>query len=324
MALVLTGKPLLLGIGIMKLRCWVCCLVSGAMALLLMAMMAGPASAADKIDVLIVDGQNNHDFERTTPYLKQILEETGRFRTFVVTTPPQGATDPGAWKGFRPQFADYDVVLSNYNGETWPEHARTAFEEFVQNGGGVMNVHAANNPFGDWPVWNDMIGLAWRDKGFGDRITFDAAGKLVRTLKGEGPDSSHGAQHPYTLITRDREHPITKGMPAEWMHPTDELYHGQRGPAKNMHILATAYSSKESGGTGENEPMVWWIPAGKGRVVTTLLGHVGRDQDPSTWAMRCAGFHAIVTRGTEWAATGEVTIPLPKEMPTAEKVSLLP
>ena len=99
----------------MKLRCWVCCLVSGAMALMLLAMMAGPSSAADKaekIDVLIVDGQNNHDFERTTPYLKKILEETGRFRTFVVTTPPSGATDAGAWKGFRPQFSDYDVVLS--------------------------------------------------------------------------------------------------------------------------------------------------------------------------------------------------------------------
>jgi hypothetical protein len=40
--------------------------------------------------------------------------------------------------------------------------------------------------------------------------------------------------------------------------------------------------------------------------------------------MRCAGFQAIVTRGTEWAATGEVTIELPKDLPTAEKVSLLP
>ncbi len=310
----------------MKLRCWVCCLVSGAVALMLLAMMAGSSSAADKadkIDVLIVDGQNNHDFVRTTPYMKKVLEETGRFRVFVATTPPKGA-DPNAWKGFRPQFADYDVVLSNYNGETWPEHARTGFEEFVKNGGGVMNVHAANNPFGDWPVWNEMIGLAWRGNDGGDRITLDADGKEVRTPKGEGPGAGHGSQHPYTVITRDREHPITKGMPAEWAHPQDELYHGQRGPAMNMHILATAFSAKESGGTGEHEPMVWWIPSGKGRVVTTLLGHVGGGQDPATWPMRCAGFQAILTRGTEWAATGEVTIPLPKELPTADKVSLLP
>ena len=308
----------------MKLRCWVCCLISGAVALLLLAMMAGTSSAADKIDVLIIDGQNNHDFERTTPYLKQILEQTGRFRTYVATTPPQGNTDPNAWKGFRPQFADYDVVLSNYNGATWPEHVRTAFEEFVKNGGGVMNVHAANNPFPDWPAWNDMIGLAWRNKDGGDRVAYDGSGRRIRTPKGEGPDSGHGAQHPYTVIVRDREHPITKGMPVEWLHPKDELYHAQRGPALNMNILATAFSSKESGGTGFDEPMVWWIPSGKGRIVTSLLGHVGRDQDPSTWAMRGAGFQAIVTRGTDWAATGKVTIPLPTAMPTYDKVSLLP
>jgi hypothetical protein len=307
----------------MKLRCWVCCLVSGAIAMLLLAMNNGVSEAADKIDVLIVDGQNNHDFVRTTPYLKKVLESTGRFRAFVVTTPPRGA-EAGAWKGFRPQFSDYHVVLSNYNGETWPEHARTAYEEFVLNGGGVMNVHAANNPFPDWPAWNDMVGLGWRDNKFGDRITVDADGKQVRTAKGEGPGAGHGKQHPFTVITRDREHPIMKGLPQEWMHPQDELYHGQRGPGNNMNILATAFSSKESGGTGDHEPMVWWIPAGKGRVVTTVLGHVGGNQDQESWPMRCAGFQAIVTRGTEWAATGEVTIELPKELPTAEKVSLLP
>ena len=126
------------------------------------------ASAADRIKVLIVDGQNNHDFERTTPYLKQMLERTERFSVYVVTTPPQGGTKE-QWNGFRPQFADYDVVLSNYNGETWPEQQRQAFERFVADGGGVVNVHAANNPFPDWPAFNEMIGLAWRPAGRAER-----------------------------------------------------------------------------------------------------------------------------------------------------------
>jgi type 1 glutamine amidotransferase len=280
------------------------------------------AQAEDKIRVLIVDGQNNHDFERTTPYLRHILEQTGRFSVAVATTPNSGRNDAAAWKGFRPQFNDYDVVLSNYNGETWPEHARLAFEEFVKNGGGVVNVHAANNPFPDWPAFNEMIGLAWRPANFGERLTVDDKGAPIRTAAGEGPGAGHGKQHAYTVVTRDIAHPVMQGFPAEWMHPQDELYHGQRGPAANMQLLATSFSSKESGGTGAHEPMVWWIPYGKGKVFTTLLGHVGRDQKPETWPMRCQGFQAMVIRGCEWVATGKVTIPLPKDMPTAENVSL--
>jgi type 1 glutamine amidotransferase len=70
--------------------------------------------------------------------------------------------------------------------------------------------------------------------------------------------------------------------------------------------------------------MVWWIPYGKGRVFTTVLGHVGRGQSPESWPMRCRAFQGIVSRACEWAATGEVTLPLPDELPTAEKVSLAP
>ncbi len=95
-----------------------------------------PAQAAEPIRVLIVDGQNNHDWQRTTPYLKSILEKTGRFEVFVSTAP---AKSPRTLEGFRPQFSDYDVVLSNYNGETWPEHARKAFEDFVSAGGGAAS-----------------------------------------------------------------------------------------------------------------------------------------------------------------------------------------
>jgi type 1 glutamine amidotransferase len=103
-------------------------------------------------------------------------------------------------------------------------------------------------------------------------------------------------------------------MPKEWMHASDELYHGMRGPAENVHLLATAYSDKAKGGTGEHEPMIWTVSYGKGRVFHTPMGH-------DVEAMRCVGFIATLQRGTEWAATGKVTLPLPKEFPTADKTS---
>ena len=73
--------------------------------------------------------------------------------------------------------------------------------------------------------------------------------------------------------------------------------------------------------TGANEPLIWWIPYGKGKVFTCLLGHVGRN-GPDLTAMRCMGFVTAVTRGAEWVATGEVTLPFPDNFPTESKTSL--
>jgi hypothetical protein len=43
------------------------------------------------------------------------------------------------------------------------------------------------------------------------------------------------------------------------------------------------------------------------------MGHVGGND---TRSIRCKGFLAVMSRGSEWAATGKVTIPLPQEFPT--------
>jgi len=268
------------------------------------------AHAAENIKVLIVDGQNNHNWADTTPYLKKILEETDRFTVEVATTPPAGKKEEMA--KFHPDFAKYDVVLSNYNGEEWPAATRKALEEFVAGGKGLVIVHAANNSFPGWREYNQMIGMGWRDNKFGPRLITDDDGKLVRVDKGQGPGAGHGPQHPFTIVIRKSDHPVTQGMPSEWPHAKDELYHGMRGPAENVTLLATAFSAKEKGGTGEHEPMIWTVTYGKGRIFHTPMGHVmGKDMT----AMECPGFIATVQRGTEWAATEKVTIPLPSNFP---------
>ncbi len=268
-------------------------------------------SAVPKLKALIIDGQNNHDWQATTPILRKHLEATGLFTVDVATSPAKGQD----LSGFQPKFADYDVVVSNYNGEPWSAATKQAFVDYVSGGGGVVIVHAANNAFPEWPQYNEMIGLGWRGPEFGPRLTLDDAGKPVRTPQGEGPGAGHGPQHAYEVIVRDGEHPITKDLPSAWLHATDELYHGQRGPAANMRVLATALSASNQGGTGAHEPMLWVIPFGKGRVFTTVLGH-------SPDAMQCVGFITTLDRGAEWAATGEVTqTAVPADFPTADKTS---
>ena len=288
--------------------------IAGLALLGLLLVAASNVLAADKLKTLIVDGQNNHNWPATTPLLKQALEESGLF-TVDVATSPAGGKD---LSGFAPKFSDYQVVVSNYNGDLWSEATRQALVDYVRGGGGLVVVHAANNSFPQWPEYNDMIGLGWRDANFGDRITYDDAGKPVRTAKGEGPGAGHGSQHPFVVKIRDAEHPVTKGMPAEWLHVADELYHGQRGPAQNMRILATAFATKESGGTGAHEPMIWDIPYGKGRVLTTVMGH-------SPESMKCIGFIVTLQRGAEYAATGKVTQDkLPQPFPTKEEIKSRP
>jgi len=225
-----------------------------------------------------------------------------------VLTSPAKEDPKETWDKFRPDFARYAVVFSNYNGQSWPEAVNKAFEKYMTDGGGLVVFHAANNAFPGWEAWNRMIGLGWRGNSFGDRITLDDAGQVVRTPKGQGPGAGHGPQHPYEVIVRDKDHPVTRGLPAKWTHAKDELYQGQRGPALDMHILVTAFASPDQRGSGAHEPMVWTIPFGKGRVFVNLLGH----DATSTAHPGCA---ALMVRGTEWAATGAVTLPAPKDLP---------
>lgn len=325
-------------------------------AFLALACLLGSSSlvsADDKLKVLLIDGQNNHSWQQTTPILKWALEESGRFTVTVSTTPgmaprlPQPpkadataelkanyeaalakgkaevaefeATKERLWGSWRPKFKDFDVVMSNYNGELWPAAVRTEFVDYVRQGGGFVSIHAANNSFPDWTEYNQMIGVGgWggRNEKSGPYVRFKD-GKIVKQTD-PGPGGGHGAKHEFLVELREPEHPIVAGLPAKWMHASDELYDKLRGPADHLTVLATAFSAKSTNGTGENEPMLMVTDFGKGRVFHTTLGH-GTD------SMSGLGFQVTLLRGTEWAATGKVTIPAPKpeELP-ADKPAMRP
>jgi len=282
---------------------------------LVCCLLANNAFAAEKLQALIVDGQNNHRvWPTTTKMMKSYLKETGLFEVEVATTAPKGA-DPD----FRPDFGKYDVVVSNYNGAPWPKDTQEAFTEYMKNGGGLVIVHAANNAFGNWPEYNQIIGLGgWggRNEKSGPYVYLNEDGKRIRD-ESKGRGGHHGPQHEFSIVVREPDHPVTKGMPREWLHSKDELYDQLRGPAANMDILATAFSDPAKGGTGRHEPMIFTIKFGKGRVFHTPMGHAEYSQE-------CVGFIATIKRGAEWAATGKVTQAIPKDFPSAESVSKRP
>jgi uncharacterized protein len=283
--------------------------------LLLAVWLTMSVFAADsgRLRVLLIDGQNNHDWRSSSPHLKKVLEASGRFAVEVVTLPGKG----GDLAAVKPQLDGVAVVLSNYNGELWPEALRSAFVDFVRKGGGFVSVHAANNAFAQWPEYNEMIGVGgWegRNEKSGPWLYWE--GKIVRAAS-PGPGGSHGSQHAFQMTTREPKHPIMEGLPQEWMHAKDELYDRLRGPAKNLTVLATAFSDPKTRGTGKHEPLLFTIAFGQGRVFHTALGH---NNGSDLTSQKCVGFITTLLRGTEWAATGRVTLPIPTDFPTATEV----
>src|SRR5215813_15494874 len=108
----------------------------------------GDEAPAKKIRVLLIDGQNNHDWRSTSPWLKQLLEESGRFRVDVSSNLKPGDR-PGRIENtvpFPPDLSHYDVLVSNYNGAPWPREFQKALEEALSERKiGLVIVHAANN-----------------------------------------------------------------------------------------------------------------------------------------------------------------------------------
>jgi len=232
--------------------------------------------APEPLPVLIVSGANNHDWGFTSESLAQMLDTSGKFAVRLTNDPSAAFADLESLSSFR-------ALVLDYNGPRWGAQAEKNFLEAVRGGVGVVIVHAANNAFEGWVEYETLVGLLWR--------------------KGTG----HGRFHPFDVQIQDRSHPLTATLPTLRQHP-DELYHR----LVHMHdadftVLATAFSDKETGGTGENEPMIIVSQYGAGRVFHTPLGHVWPNSPDSRVSHADAQFQNLIVQGTEWAATGSIS-----------------
>lgn len=257
--------------------------------LCLLILMAELSPVAAPLKVLILTGSSDepyHHWRETTACIRQALIQTGRFEVYVNEEPRGLASE---------SLQGYAAVVLNYNGSRFPLAAESALESFVRSGGGFVAFHQASygpffgqlfrdgkwqagKPGEGWQAFPKMIGATWDPAKLG-----------------------HARRCVFSVDWKNTTHPVGRGLPGSFM-ANDELYHRLTlFPTAN--VLADALSPADLGGTGQREPLIWTNQFGQGRIFFTVLGH-----DPIAWYQ--PGMLNAFLRGVEWAATGQVTLPL--------------
>ena len=262
-------------------KCFFCL----ALFLLLFSGQIMNAANHNIIEVLLLSGKNNHKWQLTTPTIKNILEGSGIFNVTITNNP----------ENLEPKELDkYDVILSNWNtwpdvtGARWNPDLEKAFLDFIASEKGFVNIHAGSSTLQDWPEFQQIAGGTW--------------GKEV---------TGHGPIHTFKVTIEDKDHPVMKGLKEFYIK--DELWNNTKFHA-DIHVVCSAYSTPAKKGTDKNEPIVVTTKYGKGRGFYSVLGHNKASMQNRAW-------QTILLRGTEWAATGKVTIPAQEPWPVNSKIA---
>ena len=230
----------------------------------------GPEDASEELNMLILTGRNNHDWEQTTAVLDSTFSEIGLFSVDVTTSP-----DTLKYEDLK----KYDVLLNNWN--SWPENNLrwpTVVEQgllrFVEEGGGLVFFHSSTSALYRWTEFKQISTAAW---------ILDS--------------TWHGPPSQVKVSIQNKEHPITTGLTDFYIR--DELWiNAERN--ESFKVLGSAVNTDEESG---EQAAIFVGSYGKGRIFHTILGH-------DATALRNPGFQTLILRAAEWASTGQVSIPV--------------
>jgi type 1 glutamine amidotransferase len=251
----------------------------------LLGLAAGSASGADaKLRVLILSGANNHNWKTTTPAIKATLEESGRFEVDV----EERVMD------MKPEsFTPYAAIVSNFNTfgkdapakKEWDAATKKGFLDHIAKGHGLVIVHAGSSVFYDWPEFHQLACGTWKD------------------------GTSHGAIHVNRVTFNDPDSPITRGLEPFWIR--DEFWQ-KTLVAPGAKALGSVTPDPAFKGSGKPENILFSTEAGGGRGFAIMLGHDALGMSNPAW-------RTLLQRGTEWAASGKVSIPPAKNWPATKE-----
>ncbi|MEV7805594.1 ThuA domain-containing protein [Microbispora sp. NPDC088329] len=227
------------------------------------AAMVVPAThaqaAAFKVLVFSKTAAFRHD---SIPAGIQAIRELGAANDFTVdTTEDANAFTSG-------NLAQYKaVVFLSTTGDVLNASQQTAFQSYVDGGGGYVGVHSASDTEYDWPYYGQLMG-AWFN--------------------------NHPAIQQATLKQEDRAHGATAHLGQTWTR-TDEWYNYRTNPRANVHVLQSLNESSYSGGNMGDHPITWCHPQASGRSFYTGLGHTQESYSDSN-------FRTLLLGGIRYAA----------------------
>lgn len=167
-----------------------------------------------------------------------------------------------------PNLARYRaVIFLSTTGDVLDDAQQTAFQSYVEAGGGYVGIHAAADTEYDWPFYGRLVGAYFK---------------------------SHPAVQQATIRVEDQHHPSTSHLPAPWTR-ADEWYNYRANPRENVQVLLSLDEETYQGGDMGDHPIAWCHQSLGGRAFYTGLGHTRESFRDKAFLQHLAG-------GILWAA----------------------
>lgn len=250
-----------------------------------------------RFKVLIIEGEEQLDpADATALFIQHSLASTGLFNSTMVQSKS---------RDFKPDFSKYDLIVLMDAQYSWPEETKVQFDAYLNRGGGLIVFQDANRAFPDWAQYGQMIGLRASTKPLnGQRLFYDSNDQIqTDTLLGQQTKVSD--LHKLKIQIRTDAHPIIGHLPEGTFRIEDKIQTPLIGPAKNVKILLSAPSDLKNGGTGKEEPILFTVHYGLGRVCHIPLGY--NLEALNHKALHSNVYKILLQRGAEWVASGNVT-----------------
>lgn len=145
------------------------------------------------------------------------------------------------------------VIFLSPTGKVFGPEQEEAFQNYIEQGGGYVGIHAATDCEYNWPWYGKLAGAYFK---------------------------GHPSQQEAKLIIVNKNHPSTAGLPDTWVRK-DEWYNFKDINPDITVLIKIDESSYKGGENGGDHPMAWYHAYDGGRAFYTELGHTNESfSDP--------------------------------------------